>query len=685
MAKGDDRKRRAVQGYRGRFLEASFAPSGLLPREGLDTHGFRRGPGSVAAPRLEGARARVSGTVRFRVSEGSSPRRSRRLFSGSDTGFTGAGSDSGGGTGFTEAGSGAVAAWARCGIVMSLCLALAAAFGVHVCAADQEGKGRQPPSPDVEARRVRGIIDKDQSWSGTVIITDDVAIQDAIVTVNPGTTVEFAQASPGSHPTLTVGTTTSAGGELKVLATAQQPVTFRTREGTNPGQIVVNVRKKIVFDQPRGGAVGATSRPASVPNDLTWRYVRFERLGYDRPGRAGAPKAGAVEAAVVFNVVGGAHKLQISNCSFAGCARVEIHAGAVAGVGVADSSFSEEAERAAVQVLAFGEQGKGGAAAELRGNVLSAGLSVEGAAAVVAGNIVVGSNACIVLRDDSSQGSRIVDNYVHNTTKEDEGRYCLNCEDPAVVIENNIFRGGTMCVLSGSRKMSGNVIIGAGRLDSRYVKNAKTHQLVAALPSEATFERNLLLGPAHSLLVPQPPATKPEGESAKAPTIIRHNLFDGFGESSRAIHLNPAGRVQPSVAVMNNVFLRVPTLVYDEAGTSGSLQYADYNAAAPTPRRAFDQASIAGVEMGKAGWGAKDVRFDDIAALRLAAVSNEPPADFDGELLAKKSTVEQVRKRLFDAYRPLAGSPLKGAGRAASGGDVSGKEGCSIGPTEPGV
>jgi hypothetical protein len=532
-------------------------------------------------------------------------------------------------------------------------------------------------------RRVHGIIDSDQSWSGTVIITDDVTIQDATVTVNPGTTVEFAQAVPGSRPTLTVGTAASASGGMSVLATAQQPVTFRTREGTNPGRIVVNVRNRISFEQPRGVSVSASSRPTSVPNDVVWRHARFERLGHGRPQRAGAVKAGAIEPAVAFNLLGGPHKLLISNCTFTGCSRVEIHAAAEAGVAVADCNFSEESERVAIQVLGSGEAAEGGRAVELRGNVLSAAISVGGAAAAVTGNVLAGQDACIVLKDDASPKSRIIDNYVHNTTKEDEGRYCLNCENPAASIEGNILRGGTMCVLNGSRKMSGNVFIGEARLNSRHVKNAKTHQLVGALPAEATFERNLLLGPAHSMLVPQPAATRPDGEQAKGPTIVGHNLFDGFGDSARAIHLNPAGQAFAPVGVMNNVFLRVPTLVYDEAGASGSLQYADYNAAAPTPQRAFDQVSIAGIEMGKQGWAAKDVRFDDVAALGLGAVPKSPPEDFDGELLANKASVAQVRKRLFDAYKPLPGSPLIGAGRAESGGEGAGAKTATIGPSEP--
>ncbi len=562
------------------------------------------------------------------------------------------------------------------------CLALLG--GVETAPAQQAGSGPQPVPSAAEVRRIRGIIDKDQSWSGTVIITDDVTIQDATVTVNPGTTVEFAHAAPGSHPTLTVGTATSAAGELKVLSTAEQPITFRTRETTNAGHIVVNIRNSITYGPAHGNLPGGTSRPVSVPNDVTWRYVRFERLGFLRPQRASASKARLVEPAVAFNLLGGPHKLNLLDCAFTGCTRVEIRAGNGAEITAADNRFNEEAERSALQVLPGGEGWKSGTRANIRGNVLSAALSVEGLVALVAGNIVVGPGACLVVKEDGSAESRIIDNYIHNTTTEDEGRYCLNCENPAALIEGNIIRGGTMCVLNGSRRMSGNVFIGAARLSSRYVRDARTHQLVAALPQEATFERNLLLGPANSLLVPQPAASPPKGDGAKGPTIIRHNLFDGFGESSRAIHLNSAGRPSAPVAVMNNVVLRVPTLVYDEAGTDDTLTYADYNAAAPPLPRPFDRAAIAGIAMGKPGWAANDICFDDVAALRLAAAPQAPPADFNSELLAGKVSIAQMRKRLFDAYRPLANSPLIGAGRASSPSDTANDHRCTIGPNEAG-
>lgn len=341
----------------------------------------------------------------------------------------------------------------------------------------------------------------------------------------------------------------------------------------------------------------------------------------------------------------------------------------------------------------------------MTGNLASAVISVNGAADV-GENILIGPSAAIVVRASLALGSpvgfvaggstslvqesfpapaetKIRGNYIHNTTAEDDGHYCLNCEDPGALIDGNILRGGTACVLNGSKRMNGNVFIAAAHLNSKYVKNAHTHQLVGALPAGATFERNLLLGPGYSMLVPQPAALAKNAEPAQSPIIVRRNLFDGFSESNRAIHLNTPGRSSAPVAVLNNIFLRVTTLVYDEGKTENTLTFEDYNAIAPPPARPFDQVEIAGVKMGGAGWGAKDVRLPDVASMRLVALPKDPPGDFDADISAKKVSVSQLRRRLFDTYRPQAGSPLVRAGRGDSESEEASGPRPTIGPSEP--
>jgi len=577
---------------------------------------------------------------------------------------------------------------------------IAAAVAAIVCVSLRA----EPPDGE-NVRRVRGIIDRRETWSGLVIITDDLTIEDGTVTVEPGTVIEFAQASFGSHPTLTVGSASRVGGELELQATADRPIVFRTRAETHPGRLVINVRSRLrpgalppvpspQFVPPEPSAHGAaTSRPAaeigrpsSEPNEMEWRYVRFENLGYARPTRTDGRKASLSEAAVAFNVLGGPHKLTIRDCAFINSSQLEVRASDGAQVAIRSNRFESPGHRAAVDVS--GNEGTKPAGGILvQDNVLASTLAVASAAATIADNILIGRDACIVVQDDASPQTRIVGNYVHNTTDEDDGHYCLNCENPAAEIANNVIRGGTVCVLNGSRKMSGNVLIGAERLRSKYVKNARTHQLVQALPLGAVFERNLLLGPAYSLLVPQPsPVATATQEPASAgeatPATIRHNLFDGFADTARAIHLNQLSRRPGAVAVVNNVFLRVPIVVFNESVADASLVYAAYNAMAPRPEHPFERTAPRGIEPGRPGFSSADVVRDKTTELYLQTAVPGALPDFDPDILTKKLSTESLRGRLFDAYRPQPRSPLVGAGRLDRPEDGKGPR-PSIGPSEP--
>jgi hypothetical protein len=64
--------------------------------------------------------------------------------------------------------------------------------------------GLATPLAAREVARVRGVIDKNTTWSGRVLLTDDVAIQGAAVSVEPGTIVEFAGEVRGRGPILSV-------------------------------------------------------------------------------------------------------------------------------------------------------------------------------------------------------------------------------------------------------------------------------------------------------------------------------------------------------------------------------------------------------------------------------------------------------------------------------------------------
>ena len=519
---------------------------------------------------------------------------------------------------------------------------------------------------DGPVRRLRGIIDKDESWSGRIVITDDLKILGATVTVQPGCVIEFAYAVAGRHPVLTVGSEHEDRGALRLRSSAAQPITFRSRPDTNNGRIVVFVRNRIVPGEAATVSSFQTPPARSEPEMIVWRHIRFENLGHSHSVELRSRKRSRHQPCLTFKLIGRGHSVHLADCSFDETNRLLIMADDESKIALEANHFARSRERSAIQIDGQHIKDCPGQTVVAK-NHAAAAIVLNDLPSVTRDNVLIGGNAAIVLRGKSFPQSRIVGNYVHNTTREDDGRYCLDTEDPNVRIEGNIFRGATTCVLNGSRHMIGNVFIGASDLTSPYARKSRTHQLVAALPIASTFEHNLLLGPAYSLLIPQP-FRKPSGrESATGPTHIRHNVFDSFGDSSRAIHLNPIGRSSVTVAIFNNLFLRGDCLVYDEGGTSTTVIYADHNAYAPRPHRAFDQVQIGSTKQVQPGWAASDVQRDAVSELGLRSPPPLRLADYDAELEAGRRSIAQVRQALFDIYEPQRGSPLIEAGRRIDG------------------
>lgn len=524
--------------------------------------------------------------------------------------------------------------------------------------------------PADRVRRVRGVIDKNQFWSGTIVITDDLTIDEATVTVDAGTVVEFAVSRPNHEPVLTIGGPDTTRGEMRILASADRPVVFRTRPGTHAGRLVVNVRSRI--ESPAPNRRHPTTVPGAIRRlaNVTWKHVRFENLGVVQSRRLLGKEVAVARPCLTFHVLGGAHTLSLAHCVFDGSTRVGISAADGAHITLTENRFTNPRERLGLDVAGTPGQPPPGEIV-IDGNTLPVAIRVSDAPVRLTGNRLIGDEAALIVTG-AARPVRIDGNYIHNTTKDDDGRYCLTCENPEARIEDNILRGGTACVLDGSRHMSGNVLIAAPSLNSTVSRGAKTHQLVSTLPDGALFEQNLMLGPAFALLGPEP-STSPRSDSTQPNTSgvrIRHNLFDGFAASHRAIHLGRPGRIAGAVEISDNVFLRLDTIVFIEnpAQRRAALRLVT-NAAAPEPTHVIARVGAHGPD-DRTGM---PVVAQDVASLYLEGIPPSRVPDFDDDLRSGKMTVRQLRLRLFASYRPRAGSPLIGAGQTRS----------TLGPTEP--
>lgn len=564
--------------------------------------------------------------------------------------------------------------------------------------------------------RVRGTIDRDQTWRGTVLLTEDVTLDGATVTVEPGTVIEFHDSRPQSKIKLTVGGTERSGGRLELAGTADRPIVVRTTPNGARGQIVVHVMNQVVAEDSGRAGAPLSPRPATAPPGsprtptsarsivrpgvLDWRSVRFEGLGHARTDRAGFRSirdrpVSIVDSAVEIRTGEGNQRVSLSDCVFEACHRVSIRVGAGARVEAAGNRFRAAAERVCLEISAA--EGPGAAATvRVQGNHADAALVCSNIGCILEENVLIGPHASVLVRRVASgerasavrpaptgaiEGAIVRNNYVRCTAPDDDGHYCLSSEDPDALIEGNVLAGGTTPVLRGSRRMRGNVILGTASLKSATVRDAKTHQLVASLPAGSVFENNLLIGPAYALLIPHemagigspiadgaPPASRPSLADDPPVTVVRGNVFDGIGASSRALQLNALGRGAARVEAYDNLFLRLPTLAFDDTGGDSTLVYFDHNAAAPPPVRAFDRAAVAGRKQGAPGWSAAEKSVADVAALGLSGPIGDPP-DLDAAAPTGGASVADVRARLLRPYLPTAESPLVGAGRPSASGE----------------
>lgn len=508
-------------------------------------------------------------------------------------------------------------------------------------------------------KRVRGIIQADETWSGTVIVTDDLTIDGATVTILPGTIVEFADRRDGHGSTLAVGGWNERfRGNLEILSKRDRPVVFRTAAGSQPGRLVVNVRSETTSapfhaEDPHK----KPPPPKKTPGHVVWEHVRFEGLGDVESKEVMNQQVTVARPSVTFKVAGGPHTLSLAHCTFDRSTRMRVSAADGSRVSVLDNLFTNPSERIALEIAGILGQPPPEVASVSR-NRFSCAIELASIPVQLTDNILIGSDVAVAVQATKKMDVRIAGNYVHNTCKHDDGRYALNCEYADAVIEDNIIRGGSTCVLNGSRAMRGNVFIGAPRLESKILRTSMSHRLVAALPQGSLFERNLLLGPAHSLIAPQPGllSRNRNDETAvdKQATILRNNLLDGFGSSSRGIHLEPSGRRGKPIQIDGNVFLRMNSMVLVEDDGNGMAMEFGANAAAPPPTRVIDRAGSKGAD----DKTSLTVLEKDVASLYLVGIPPERVPDFDADIQSGKLTADTLRKQLFESYRPREGSPL---------------------------
>jgi hypothetical protein len=502
-------------------------------------------------------------------------------------------------------------------------------------------------------QRIHGIIDKSQTWSGTIVITDDVSIEQGDVTVEPGTIIEFAKAQPPG-PVLKVGSGKPNSGRLG-FRYGGGPVIFRTRAGCSPGRIVIDLFSRGGLTRRPDGTIAAQGG-STQQDSLDWRGLRFEDIGAKETESTSRPSA----PAILIIAHGSPHEIRIGGCKFIRTAPLKVITEGEPTIQIDSCEFSGSNQRVALWLVDMVRAATG--RVWVRNNRLDAAIQVRLDEANIEGNVLIGPNACLSIGESGESRVRVRGNYVHNTSTFDEGRYCLSCESPETQITGNCFRGGAYVVYRGSRHMQGNVFIGEEKPSGMGAQAGRTQALVAQLPAGAVFERNILIGPASSILSPQPSRGVGLAKTEEVKTIIRNNTFEGARRSPRAIHLGEVGRAPATFEIYNNLFFRIECMLFDERASKTEVALCDFNATAPEPPKRYERATVGGKKDPDPAWGKSDLQFGTIGQIKLNEL-RDPLPDFDADIVSRKITVEEVLKQIGSYYRPSADSPLVRGGR----------------------
>lgn len=526
----------------------------------------------------------------------------------------------------------------------------------------------EEPAPKIT--RVRGIIDRDQTWSGHILLTGDVSIEHGTVTVEPGTLIEFAGDPKASPVLLRAGSRSRRSGRIVLQGTADHPIEFKAG-GIEPcaGQIEVHI-----FPPQRGPLTDALHADADHPQPERWRHVRFVSLRpMTRPdfSKRGGPR----ELSAISVRCHDSASLTLEDCDFTDSHSVELSSNSGGSVDISRCRFTQPRERRPdLLVRVHGEPGRV-AIAEVVGNVA---LNVTGQDVQVSRCVLVGRGVSIRLAGaDPDARIRLQSNYVHNTENRYSSSTCAALPGNAIAA-GNFFRSSGAVVSSACRDMHENILLMDASDRRRNPGDERGNWAIRTVPPGSTHTRNLIIGPAYSLIEPTA-----AGDNARfvldtrlEPIVIDGNTFDGVDRTSRAMKLANLVVTRTPIIIHNNLFLRVSAIVYDEGRRHDTLLYADYNAVAPPAPRGFDQAVVKGKKPGDEGWGMHDIIADDPRKLGLGPLPDRIP-DYDEEILSGQMTIDEVREKIFDLYRPRPGSPLIGAGRKVN--DQPGEKAANIG------
>lgn len=549
------------------------------------------------------------------------------------------------------------------------------------------------PDESLSIRRIRGILDRDDTWRGHILLTGDTRIEDCTITVEPGTTIEFACPDCDEPPVLSIGydpddPVRGLPSRLVMAGTAEKPITVRSHPASTPGQVVWRT-----FESPE-----SVEEAVDVPPQQ-WRHVHFERLAGDAkasgggvPEQAGGASTGplksrpgrAVESALILYVFtdqsNGA--VSLADCTFDECGRVDVFFFREGDVRFERCRFLRPASPKSVCIdgslwsidrAIFGIPRTSGTVHVTGG--LVQGLVHAGRCTLrLDGAVIEGPRAGVDLSREARGNSAVRECLIYNRAPPDAARFALSSAAEDVAVERNIVIGGSHCVYDGTRRMADNVFLSAAALDPG--APAADVPLVAALPPGAVFENNLLVGPARALLAAQPPvgSTAARGESIQ----VRHNTFDGLVRTPRGIHANAPGAPAVRLAVENNLFLRVAEPLLDEAPEQPNAIRLTHNAWAPSRGRPFHrrearaggavQKGDAGRAQGRMGEdNGENLAFAKLEDLRLGELPSRCLVmDLDA-VRAGTLSVDTLRRRLMAAYRPSTHSPLRTTGHAADG------------------